>query len=68
MATFFQVVGLAIVAKTCPHRPQAIEKAKNGRAFPLEKLFFIFFLNESTAGKTFHASIRRSDLPMFNIR
>ena len=43
--------GLALVAKTCPHRPKAIEKAKNGQAFPLEKkLIFHFFPKEATAG------------------
>ena len=35
MATFFlQDLGLALVTKTCPHRPQAIKRAKNGQAFP----------------------------------
>ena len=69
MATFFfQELGLALVAKTSPHRPQPIEKVKNGQAFPLEKLFFIFFVKEATAGtprdvcKTFHANIEFEDL------
>ena len=35
MATFFlQDLGLALVTKTCPHRAQAIKRAKNGQAFP----------------------------------
>ena len=55
-ATFiYQDPGLAVVAKTCPHRPQAIKKKpKNSlHAFPSEKHVFyfpFFFLNEATAG------------------
>ena len=46
---FIQDLGFALVAKTCPHRPQAIKKSKNSHhAFPYEKrtyqvLFFFFF-------------------------
>ena len=29
-----QDVGLVLVTKTCPHRPQAIKRAKNGETFP----------------------------------
>ena len=38
-----QGLGLARVAKTCPRRPQAFKKVKNGQAFPNEKKvpFFI---------------------------
>ena len=48
MATFFTRPRICanVVAKTCPHRPQAIKKAKNGQAFPKEKKHF---LNEATA-------------------
>ena len=38
MATIFlQDLGLALVARTCPRRPQAIRKAKNGPYFVLNK-------------------------------
>ena len=33
----------ALEAKTCPERPQAIKKAKNGQSFPLENNYFPFF-------------------------
>ena len=45
MATFFALdLGLALVAKTCPYRPQAFKKVNNGQAFPYEEniCFFIF--------------------------
>ena len=29
-----QDLGLALVAKTCPHPPQAFKKVHNGKAFP----------------------------------
>ena len=37
-----QDLELALVTKTCPHRPQALKKVKNDQAFP-EELFFHFF-------------------------
>ena len=44
IATFFaQDVGLALVVKTCPHRPQAFENVNNGQAFRWENHFFFFF-------------------------
>ena len=69
---FLQGLGLALVAKTRPHRPQAIKKANNDHTRFRRKIIFfpIFFLNEATAGtprhvcKNFHANFRRSDLPM----
>ena len=45
MSTFFALdLGLALVAKTCPYRPQAFKKVNNGQAFPYEEniCFFIF--------------------------
>ena len=54
---FLQDLGLALVAKTCPRRPQAFNKVNNG--------LLTFFLNEPIAGtprhacKTFHTSVRR---------
>ena len=34
-ASFFvNDLALALVAKTCPHRPQAFKRANNGEAFP----------------------------------
>ena len=34
IALFLQDLVLKLAAKRCPHRPQAIKKAKNGQAFP----------------------------------
>ena len=40
VATFFvQDLGLALAAKTCPHRPQAFKTVNNGQAFPWEEKF-----------------------------
>ena len=57
MASFFvEDLGLALVAKTCTHRPQAIQKVNNGQAFPQGNIFFPrFFLNEPIAGTLRHA-------------
>ena len=42
MASFLsQDLGLALVAKTCSHRPLAFEKADNGQAFPWQKKCFL---------------------------
>ena len=68
---FFQDPGLALVAKTCPQQPQVIKKTKNGRAFPYDLFFFQFFFERGDCrySKAWsHANIRRSDLPMFNIK
>ena len=66
---------LALVAKTCPHRPQAITKRLKMVGVSVGNNFFSsFFLNDATAGtsshvcKKFHANVPRSDLPMFNIK
>ena len=69
---FFQDQGVALVAKTCPHRPQAIEKTKNGQTFPLEKIFFFYLWKRRLQvlqgmPVTFHANMGIRDLPMFNI-
>ena len=58
MASFsVQDLGLAAVAKTCPHRPQASKKANNGQAFLSENIGFFpfFFMNEPIAGTLKHA-------------
>ena len=66
---FGQGLELALVEKTCPHRPQANKKVKMSRRFRRKTFFlcsFFFFLNEPIAGtpryvcKQFHAKIRRS--------
>ena len=59
---FIQGLGLALVPKTCPRRPQAFNKVNNGQGFP--KNIFQKVLNEPIAGtpmhvcKGFHAHIR----------
>ena len=70
---FFVVdLGLALVAKTFPHRPQAFEMVNNGQQWSGVSIrkdicFHFIFLNEPIAGtprhvcKKFHANIRRSD-------
>ena len=54
-------------------RHQAIEKAKNGQAFPLDSPPPIFLWTRRPQvlqgmSVTFHANIRISDLSMFNIK
>ena len=70
MASFFvQDLGLALVAKTCPHRPQAFETVHNGQAFLQRNscFFSLFLMNEPIADtlrhayKRLRAVIRRSD-------
>ena len=57
VASFFhnQALGLALVAKTCPHRPQVFQKV-NGQAFPKEYsiFFLVVFVNEPLAGSLRH--------------
>ena len=36
------LMGLALGAKTCPHRPQAFKKVNNGQVFPLGNKHFVF--------------------------
>ena len=59
---FVHDLGLALVAKTCPHRPQAFQ------AFPyVNNICFVLFLDEPLAGTLSHAyktcrgTIRGSD-------
>ena len=37
------LTGLALAAKTFPHRPQVFKKVDNGQALPQETAFFSFF-------------------------
>ena len=75
MATFFlQDLGLVLVTKTCPRRPQAIKRAKTVRRFRRKTFFPIFVwtrrlqvLQGMSARKSFHANIRKSDLTMVNL-
>ena len=56
IASFFvRDLGLALVAETCPHRPQAFKKVTIGQALPWEEniFFFIFFLNEQVPGMSY---------------
>ena len=71
----FQDLGLELVTKTCPHRPQALEKPK--KRFRRICFFssFVFWTRRlqvlqgmTYVCKTFHANVRRSDLPMLNIK
>ena len=57
MAAFFlQGLRLALVAKMCSQRPQAINKAEIGQAFLQETLFSPFlFLDEAAVGIPTHA-------------
>ena len=45
-----------MVAKACPHRPQAFKMVNDGQALPQEDFFFFFFfLNEPAPGTPRHA-------------
>ena len=45
---FVQDLGLALMAKTCSHRPQAFKKLNNGQAFPEEKNSIFHFFSGRT--------------------
>ena len=79
MGTFFlQDLGLALVTNTCPHRPQAIKRAKNGQSGVSLGFFFcpsisvwtrrLQVLHGMSVRKCFHANIRKSGLPMVNLK
>ena len=62
---FVQGLGLALVAKTCPHRPQAFKEANTCQAFGRKTYIYIyniiynicfsFFLKYPIAGTLRHA-------------
>ena len=65
---FVQDLDSPLAAKTCPHRPQPLQRVNNDQAFPQEETIFppIFYMEPipGTPGhafRTFRANILRSD-------
>ena len=71
IASFFVqdlLIGLTLVAKTCPHQPQAFKKVNNGQAFPQEENTLFSFLSKRVGSRypkapllVFSATIPRVD-------